>query len=175
MGEEEEQVDVLELVDGRHHQGHHEVGLQKIACHKRAMQQKIGLKKGYEKDEDMMIIELVFNHKQQGQEDYQEEAKGEEEQFDQSDSEEMYLVRKPGEAEEEDDDDEHLDDPLLVGQHRPIPHSVPLARCPVECHQNEADLSLANLAPQSLAAILEHSIVSRSHYSATWCTSIHQV
>ena len=30
MGEEKEQVDVLELVDGRHHQGRHEVGLQKI-------------------------------------------------------------------------------------------------------------------------------------------------
>ena len=67
----------------------------------------------------------------------------------------MYLIRKPGETEEENDDDEHLDHPLLVGQHRPIPHPVPLARCPVECHQNYADFLLANLAPQSLAAILE--------------------
>ena len=102
----------------------------------------------------------------QGHEDgVQDEARGEDEQLDQSDSEHMYLVRKPGEAEEEDDDDEHLDDPLLVGQHRPIPHSVPLARCPVECHQNCADFSLANLAPQSLAAILEHSIVSKGHFN----------
>ena len=81
----------------------------------------------------------------------QDKGRGEVEQLYQNDKKKVkYLVRKPGEAEEGDDDEEHLDHPLLVGQHCPIPHSVPLARRPVEYHQEEGMLIFSYASSSSL-------------------------
>ena len=113
MGEQEEQIDVLELVDGGHHQGRHEVGLQ-------VKQSNATKKLVKEKNDDITIIEDVRTVSKKRK----------------SGPKQNHLVRQPGDTEEENNDDEHLDHPLLIGKHRPIPHSVHLARCPVECHKD---------------------------------------
>ena len=82
-----------------------------------------------------MITEWVYKYKDKM------EGKGEDEQLDQNDkNKDKHLVRQPGEAEEGDNDEEHLDHPLLVGQHCTIPHSVPLARRPDVCKIIEKEI-----------------------------------